>query len=123
MQTNRLHVMSTLKPKPELTIDVPERQCWVDSDPREPYVYVKSPEPNIYCPLCKHWNDGPNAKSTISPKNYSPMASTYRNAPASPLDKEQIDKDLAEQLRRAAVITAALDREIARLQALVGSSE
>jgi len=111
--------MSTLKPKPQLTVTIPERQVW--QDPREPEVYVRSPEPMQYCPLCKHTNSGPNAKSTITSPSYMPTEPTYGDAPASPIDPEQLDKDLAEQLRRATVIGAALDREIERLQAIVGN--
>jgi hypothetical protein len=91
----------------------------MDCDPMEPQVYVPSSEPQEYCPLCKHWNSGPNVKSTISPQKYFPTSDAYGDTPAPSIDHEQPDKDLAEQLRRASVITAALDREIARLEAVV----
>jgi hypothetical protein len=76
--------MSTLKPKPQLTVTIPERQVW--QDPMEPEVYVRSPEPMQYCPLCKHTNSGPNAKSTITSPSYMPTEPTYGDAPASPIE-------------------------------------
>jgi hypothetical protein len=108
--------------KPDLTITIPEPRCWIDFDPREPEVYIPSSEPQEYCPLCKHWNSGPNVKSTISPQKYFPTSDAYYgDAPAPAIDQEQLDKDLAEQLRRAAIIASALDGEIARLEAVVRS--
>ncbi len=105
-------------PEPEPTVAVPEPQCWIDYNPFEPQVYVPTPHPR-HCPHCQHPTSAAIVESTISGPFYQPTEPDDDGTPAAPINQEQLDKDLAEQLRRAGLIAAALDGEIARLEAIV----
>jgi hypothetical protein len=106
-------------PEPEPTVAIPEPQCWIDYNPREPEVYVPTSESERHCPLCQHSNSAAHVKSTISSPSYSPTEPDDDGTPAASIDREQLDKDLAEQLRRVGLIVAALDGKIARLEAIL----
>jgi len=120
---------NTARPKPALAIFIPELQFPIDDLPcvlrvgahvqreltfptdadafepaphepasHDPAVYVAS-TPQRYCPVCKHWNAGPDVRSTISPQKYFPTSPTYAAAPA--------DKGLATDLAAAPADLAA----------------